>query len=55
MEFLALNGTTLDVDPDALADMILDVAAADPATREQVVEELSVKMSELIVSLGEGA
>jgi death-on-curing protein len=51
VEFLSLNGMTLEVDPDELADIILDVAAADPATRDEVVATLTTKMNELVVPL----
>lgn len=51
MEFLALNGATLNVDPDELAEIILRVAAGDPAVREQIVLDLTEEMRPLIVPL----
>jgi death on curing protein len=51
LEFLALNGSTLEVDPDALADMILEVAASDARRRDEIVEELTEKMRPMIVPL----
>jgi len=51
MEFLAINGSTLDVDPDALADIILDVAESDAASRDEVVDELTENMRPLVVPL----
>jgi death-on-curing protein len=53
VEFLALNGSTIDVDPDTLADMILETAAADPATREDVVAALTERLRPLTEPLTE--
>jgi death on curing protein len=47
VEFLALNGSTLDIDPDELADMILETAEADPASRDDVVEALTERLRPL--------
>jgi death-on-curing protein len=51
LEFLAINGSTLEVDPDALADMILEIAASDAQRRDEIVEELTEKMRPMIVPL----
>jgi death-on-curing family protein len=51
MEFLAINGATLDVDPDALAQTILDVAESDPTQRDAVVTNLTNTLGPLIVPL----
>lgn len=51
MEFLAMNGATLEGDPDALADMILEVAASDAVSRDEVLEQLTQDMRPLIVPL----
>lgn len=53
VEFLALNGSTLDVDPDELADMILGSAETDPATRDEVVDALTQRLRPLTGPLGE--
>lgn len=47
IEFLALNGSTLDVEPDELADMILEAAEADPANRDAVVAALTERLRPL--------
>jgi death-on-curing protein len=51
VEFLAINGTTFEIDALDLADLILEVAAVDPATRDEVVEELTERLRPLIVPL----
>lgn len=51
LEFLAINESTLDVDPDTLADIILAVAESDSAQREAVVIDLTEALRPLIVPL----
>lgn len=51
LEFLALNGMTLDVGEDELAELILETAAAAAADREAIVEQLGEKMEALMVPL----
>jgi death on curing protein len=53
VEFLALNGSTLDIDPDELADMILETAEVDPATRDEVVDALTERLRPLTEPIGE--
>jgi death-on-curing protein len=53
MEFLAINGATLEADPGVLADIIVAVAESDPATRDGVVERLTDDMNQLVVPLAE--
>ena len=51
MEFLAINGTTLDLDPDAFADMILTIAASAAADRDEVLDALTEEMRPVIIPL----
>lgn len=50
-EFLAQNATTVEVDPDELADMIRATAESAPSEHEQVVSRLTVELEPLIVPL----
>jgi death on curing protein len=51
LEFLALNGATLNIGSDDLTDMILDTAAADAARRDDVVAQLGDTLAQMIVPL----
>jgi prophage maintenance system killer protein len=51
LEFLALNGATLDITNDDLADMIVETAATQAATRDDVIEHLTARLAQLIVPL----
>jgi death on curing protein len=51
IEFLALNGSTLDVSSDELVDLILTAAASPASERGGVVADLTKELHPLIVPL----
>ncbi len=51
LEFLALNGATLNTTNDDLADMIVETAETQAAARDHVVEQLTDRLGQIIVPL----
>jgi prophage maintenance system killer protein len=53
LEFLALNGATVEMENDALADMIVATAETDPAAHDDVVVGLAEQLRPTIIPLTE--
>lgn len=51
LEFLALNGSTLEMPGDQLADLILSAAESQPVAREVTVLALGEQLQPTIVPL----